>query len=642
MRISTRRLTPTLALWALLVSLSGLSAQEKPKAEDAPKAKAGTLAYAFFSSSAEFNLTAEAPKAEPTYMESITTRLNTENQLFAYVHNPSDRDLNVNVYLQAGDSKSRSLLAQTVASVELKAKETRKVSLVTARATPVAPPPAVAAPAAGEKAKDGEPEVFKPRGDKLPAGAANLYLRVVPAAAKLDVLGTDAEQGFNINAKAPDGFTATATATNQTVAVEVTYKATAKRLSNAPVKVRLDLRPDLNPRLDATSALEGTFVAELPALNVGEEATATLVAKNLKFNPINKELLTFGVTIDGYDRAYLFETAIDGTKPTEIGNKALAVTNVRLSTYAQVPGKPVTITVEADGSDDKPVELLVNRLSDGTPTEVLRKFPASRSREVYLAVGEEGAVALTPVVKDWAVEFPTAQVAGKRAFAVRVAGTDSKPQVLIVDRTPPEGVEFTDRPKKESLLVASEHTLSAVGKDGDSGIDKVYFFTGETPPGLDGKPAAGSRVIPGVPVAGKPGTYKSKEPFRLPETKGELRLGVVYFNKVGLSTPADLTVYVSTPPLPKEKPTTGSIIGRAVQAGRPQPGLPVTLSDAAGKVLKETKSDDVGKFEFKELAPGNYTVVAVKRADANASGKATVEVKAAKEPTQIPALVIKR
>ena len=654
MSIPQRMRSATIAAALTIALTSGVTrAQEKPKA-----APVGVASYAFFSSSPEFPLTG-VPKDQPTYLDSLTTRLNTENVVFAYVYNPSEREENVVVSLHSGslNVKSRPLLAQSATSFVLKPKDTKRVTFAAAKVAAVAAAPAV--PPAAEKPKDAEPAAAKPRGQALPPSAKSLYLRVVGKDKPVDEVAADGDAPYEIVATAPVGFTVEARAANKAIEVVVSYKATEKRLSNAPVKVRLDLRRDLNPGLLTTSGLEGTFAAELPALEKDDEtATATLVAKEVVFNPTpTAKVMTFSVTIDGYDRAYLFETALNGTQPKPIGVTGSPVGNVRLSSYAQVPGKPVTVTVEADGfpvpeadglKKDVPVELLVGRAVEGkgeVKPEVLRRFPASRSRETFALVGEDGSVTLTPVVRDWAVEFPTAQVVGKRAFAVRPAGTDSKPPaVLVIDRTPPEGVAFVAVPKKTAVIVGETLNFSAVAKDAESEIDKVFFFTGDTPPALDGKPAAGSRVIPGVEVLAKdkPLTYTTKEPLRLPETKGELRVGVVAFNKVGLSSVAELTLYVTTKPLPPEKPTTGSILGRAVQGGRPQPGLPVTLTDAAGKVVKVGKSDDLGKFEFKDLPPGSYTVVAVKKTDANASGKATVEVKASKDPTLIPELTVKR
>ncbi len=641
MRIATRRAVPHLAVWTLLLTLGVAPAQDDPKPGDAPPKP--TPVVAFFSSSvafdlkAKFNVKVTPITQEPTYLASLSTRINNENSFYSYLHNPTEKPHTVNVYLEAGDESPRVLIGQTATPIEVGPLQTLRFDLSPAK--PATPPVAVPA-AAGEKLKDGEPEAFKPRGVKLPPGMKYLYIRALASNAKLGTAVVTENSKVEVNDKAPE-FEYDIKSSNNSVTVVVTYEAKARRLSNSPVKIRLDMRPDLNGQLIPKSLLKGTFEAELPALEDKDaKVTATLIAEGVQFKSGSTEsVATLAVTTDGYSRDLVFKTDFNG-KDTKLFGESKP-SNVRLSAKFQEQGKPVTVSVEAE---DKPVELLIDRVGDGMKFETLRKFATDRSRELYLHVGDDGVIGLTPVVKDWTVEFPTAQVAGKRAFAVRVAGGEPSPrQTLTIDRTPPEGVRFVAPLPKAVLPVSTEIGLVAEGSDPDSDIASVFFFTGETPPGPDGKPAAGSRVIPGDAVKDKPGTYKSKELLRLPEAKGELRLGVVFFNRVGLSTVADMTQYVSVPPLPgADKPTTGSIIGRAVQAGRPQPGLPVTLSDAAGKVVKETKSDDAGKFEFKELAPGNYTVVAVKRIDANASGKATVEVKAAKEPTQIPALVIKR
>ncbi len=650
MRISRRRTVPATVFMAICGLLASLGASPAQDAAKAPQAKAGDAVFAFFSSSPAFTPTGD-PTRQPTYLSSLSPRLNTENQIFAYVHNPSARAQVVDVVLQAGDDAVRVELSRVAESVTVGSKETKRIAFAPLKSPA---PPVAAAPVAPDKAKADEKEAVKPRGVVLPANA-NLYLRVVLKGAKLDEKGKEDNSVNNINRNfRSESFSYTVASVNNSATVTVKYESNVRRLTNAPVKLRLDVRADLNPQLKPASLLKGTFEAELPPHDDVENpaddkykpVTATLVVEGVEFEAGVKSKATLGVTIDGYDRAFLFETDFNGSDTKLEGTDKL-VPHARLSSYAQVPGKPVTIAVEADGGKpDQPVELLVDRVGDGKKFDVLRKFPTDRSREVFAFVGEDGAVALTPVVKDWTVEFPTAQVAGKRAFAVRIGDPDIAKlpkQVLVVDRTPPVGVAIVTKPTKDQLLVGKLLNLSAVGTDPDSGIDRVYFFTGETPPALDGKPAPGSRVIPGR--AGKAllaSTYATVEPFRLPEVKGEVRVGVIAFNKVGLSTVSDLTLYVRTPPVPPEKPTTGSIVGRAVQAGRPQPGLPVSLTNAAGKVVKETKSDDLGKFEFKELPPGSYTVAAVKKADANAGGKVTVEVKADKDPTQIKELVIKR
>ncbi len=649
MRISRRRTVPATVFMAICGLLSSLGASPAQDAAKAPQAKAGDAVFAFFSSSPTFNPTGD-PTQQPTYLSSLSPRLNAENQIFAYVYNPSARAQVVDVVLQAGDDAVRVELSRVAESVTVASKESKRIAFAPLKSVA---PPAPAAPVAPEKAKGDEKEVVKPRGVQLPANA-NLYLRVVLKGEKLIEKGKEDNSVNNINRNfRSESFSYAVASVNNSATVTVKYESNVRRLTNAPVKIRLDVRADLNPQLKPASLFKGTFEAELPPHDdlhnptddTYKPVTATLVVEGVEFESGVKSKATLGVTIDGYDRAFLFETDFNGSDTKLEGTDKL-VPHARLSSYAQVPGKPVTMAVEADGAKaDQPVELVVDRVGKGE-FDVLRKFPTDRSREVFLFVGEDGAVALTPVVKDWTVEFPTAQVAGKRTFAVRIGGTaiETLPkQVLVVDRTPPVGVSIVTKPTKDQLLVGRLLNLSAVGTDPDSGIDRVYFFTGETPPALDGKPAPGSRVIPGqLGKALLASTYTTVEPFRLPEVKGEVRVGVIAFNKVGLSTVSDLTLYVRTPPVPPEKPTTGSIIGRAVQAGRPQPGLPVSLTNAAGKIVKETKSDDLGKFEFKDLPPGSYTVAAVKKADANAGGKVTVEVKADKDPTQIKELVIKR
>ena len=78
-------------------------------------------------------------------------------------------------------------------------------------------------------------------------------------------------------------------------------------------------------------------------------------------------------------------------------------------------------------------------------------------------------------------------------------------------------------------------------------------------------------------------------------------------------------------------PKFGAIAGRVVQGAgseRPQPGLPVQLLDATGKVIGAATTNTAGEFEFPDLLPGPYFVGSVKVADYGARSVQAVSVEA--------------
>ena len=72
-----------------------------------------------------------------------------------------------------------------------------------------------------------------------------------------------------------------------------------------------------------------------------------------------------------------------------------------------------------------------------------------------------------------------------------------------------------------------------------------------------------------------------------------------------------------------------------------QPKLPVKLYDSASKELKSTTTDANGKFEFKDLPPGEYIVASLKRQDQNSNGQKNVTVEAGDKPATVE-IAIKR
>ena len=231
MRISRRRTVPATVFLTICGLLSSLGASPAQDAAKAPQAKAGDAVFAFFSSSPTFNPTGD-PTQQPTYLSSLSPRLNTENQIFAYVYNPSARAQVVDVVLQAGDDAARVELSRTAESVTVPSKETKRIAFAPLKSPA---PPVPAAPVAPEKAKADEKEGVKPRGVALPANA-NLYLRVVLKGAKLDEKGKEDNSVNNINRNfRSESFSYTVASVNNSATVAVTYKSNVRRLTNAPV-----------------------------------------------------------------------------------------------------------------------------------------------------------------------------------------------------------------------------------------------------------------------------------------------------------------------------------------------------------------------------------------------------------------------
>ncbi len=578
--------------------------------------------YAFFSASATLDANVKPLPGEAGIAVSLPLRPNVEQLAYVYVYNPKDDDATATVILSAGTNAGGEI-ARTAAPVLVPSKSVVKVALV-GRAAPAAP--------AVKDAKDAPPA-----GVKID-DRSNLYLHVEEKTDKpgkiepkdhelfvVEVPRPDRDSKFSVDVSVPkDGALA--------VKVKFVKQKDSPLFTDKPAKVRLDLRPDFNEKLDPATVNLGTFEAEVP---VGGEAT--LFAEGVKFKENAAEEAIAVVSVDGYDRTFRIKTDFKASPALQ----TTPFVNVKLSSLAQVPGKPVTVTVESDDEANDTV-LSVDRIGNKSFETIKNYSKQSRQKAIYISVGGEGdAVKFVPVVKDWAIEFATANVSGVRTFEVR-NGTSQSRRSLLVDRTPPAKVKI-ELPAKDKLIVGTEQVLRATGEDLESGTPDVYFYLGDAP-AADGKPAPGSKVVKGEKLAD--GSYATRDPIRLPEIRGDVKLGVLVVNGVGLASPAEAIAYVREPEKTKEekakeKKTTGDIEGVVMQSIRPQPDLPVVLRDAAGKELKKTTTDTSGKFAFKDLAPGDYIVTSVKRADSNSNGSKEVTVEAGDKPAKVE-IAIKR
>jgi len=424
-----------------------------------------------------------------------------------------------------------------------------------------------------------------------------------------------------------------------------------KLFSDKPARVRLDLRPDLNPDLDLDTLNTGTYEADLPT-----DGKVELIAQGVKFKPASSRLAVVALSVDGYDRAFLYKTNFSG-RPDELSTGEPFV-NIRPSAAKLVPGQPCQLRLEFSytGPDKFPdLELLTDRRNQnefvpGTAT-VANRYPGPQRKEIYFSAGGPAdAIVFHTVLTDWVYDFPTANVFGVRWFKLQAVDPRTDPRKVVpsnseaeavqkynvrnirpvvLDRTPP-AVKLA-RPKGVPI-VGQKLTLAARGVEDLTDFKDVLFYIGDPP-------APGAKLVPGKLVRGTPvsGAGPKTDPefgprdrtyeatLTLPDVKGLVQVGVKFVNEVGLASRDDegVTYFyldVQDPPAPrgvKEK-LTGTIKGRVTQGSRPQPGLPVELRDEDGKkVLKATRADDAGEFRFDDVPPGSYTVVSVKKVDAS-------------------------
>ncbi|QEL14294.1 SpaA isopeptide-forming pilin-related protein [Limnoglobus roseus] len=604
-----------------------------------------TKPFAFFSPLATLDAD-KLPAVGLTRPATLGFRPNVEQFSYVFVYNPTKDEKTVNVVLSAG-TKAGGELARTATPVTVPGERLVRVALA-GKGTPAAPVAVVSTPAPADKAAP----ATDPPGQKL--ADRTLVLRVEPAEKAENDAAADAKKvvektvSLSVNPPQKPIFDPVEIKCPSPGTLFVTVRfnkpTDVPLFSDRPAKVRLDLRPDLkeNAVLDPATLSQGTFEADLP---VGGEAT--LFAEGVKYKGKADSKVKVAVSVDGYDRAFIIETNFDGRPTLYSGPFA----NVKLSSTAQVPGKPVRVTVEADNIiTTDPTVLSVERVVKNTWDD-LRTYPTPRRNDVYVKVGgENDAVQFTPVVTDWAIDYETKNIAGRRTFRVQ-RGTEKsgeETRELLIDRTAPIDTQLIDLPAKEKTITGTDLPLKAVGRDAESDVAEVYFYMGDAP-GADGKPAPGSKVVRGVRVpkddkAGiVEGTWRAKDPIRLPETRGEVRVGALFVNGVGMSTPVEDTLYVRDPEKKeaekeKEKPkrTTGTIKGTVVWGGRlSQPDLPVVLSDAAGKEVKKTTTDSAGAFTFKDVPPGEYTVYSIKKADQNSDGSSPVTVEAVEKPATV-------
>jgi len=434
----------------------------------------------------------------------------------------------------------------------------------------------------------------------------------------------------------PDGFLDVATPQFDIKTRTLTVKVTANnKFSGPPCVVELDLRPSRIPFLVPRQKAVGSYRKVL--LQAGD--STLLEARNLQLQESEASGLVY-ITVDGYQRAFTYRF-------TNASGEAAQLTSLNDRPILRLLADPVAasdgsskVGVEADNlTSGSKIELGLykdNSFKPETRDGELLEFEGSRRTQIsFSPLGPRGGLLFQTRVADWTTKLDTAKVFGDRIIRVQLfqekepvnftgalnnGPLSARPvaQVtagLLVDGTPPEDVQFVDFPKE--LVRGTPLTVKATGRDDESGIGKVVFFVGKLPP--DGKipptaiQAVGEKVkdkalwVADLPVATEKATT--------------LEVSVQFTNNVGLSeTPPPVVIK-----LVDAKAATATIKGEVVEGERPQAGLEVVLRDPQGSPKDKTKTDDAGKFVFKDVAPGQYQIV-VQKTGSKTKGQAVVQV----------------
>jgi hypothetical protein len=353
------------------------------------------------------------------------------------------------------------------------------------------------------------------------------------------------------------------------------------------------------------------------------EQSMTLFAEGLQLTDAAGDEGAVYVNVDACPRAFVFRATLprDGepTTPYEDPQPELRLIAPRLA----LAGPNVIASLQVDqgpGNSRLLVELGSQRQGIFN-SEQTREFPAPRQARIgFSPCGAAGALVFSATVRDWDAAFDATGIVGRRIIRARLleAGGHTicaAQQPIVLDDTPPEGVQLLDPPMRTAKGVPL--TLVARGSDDLSGIAHATFFAGRV---VEGKlPSDAPTAIGKLDAAGMQWTAVLELP---PEAQGRIPVGVQFTNGVGLSTFAAATIEIVNPAALSMAKVQGSVL----EGPRPQAGLDVLLKDEKGTEIGRTKTGDDGTFAFEQVAPGKYTVASSKPAALRkAEAKVTVE-----------------
>ncbi len=348
----------------------------------------------------------------------------------------------------------------------------------------------------------------------------------------------------------------------------------------------------------------------------------------------------FQITVDGYQRGFIYSLDTIGTHPQRMPQEEL-----RVRTTEFLPsGESLRLLIETDNVTRKDAVIDVTLFRDEQKIRELTPLKGPRQETVRLLAPEpDGALPFQAQVRDWNLNLDTRGIVGK--FAVEatltypgrgaVLTTTPKRIPLILDATPPEGARFRSPLLLQKVIRGKPVQILAEAIETDSGIADVSFFVGK--PTADHKAPPNATLVPGIRAASlKEPVWTPGAPVLTSDLKGRTDLGVIFISRAGLRSSATVEIDLvdPEPPPPPGKPKLASIVVSLTEGGRPQDGLTVELFDGKGIMIQKGVSGPLknkdgvaepGKILFKDLPPGTYRAAAVK-IPSNTRGDVVVSV----------------
>lgn len=346
--------------------------------------------------------------------------------------------------------------------------------------------------------------------------------------------------------------------------------------------------------------------------------TATLFAK---VEPQADKRIAVRLAVDGYPRAFLYHVRCDWTgRPAEAERSPcrIRITAPPAGAAFLAPAEMIPVEFQVDAPEDafqKPgdvVELGLDENGDRTlRPEGKLQWSSDRQVAVRLhAAGSAGQIQFHADVADFKVALPAGGLRNKKVdvlarLIVNLPDTgqgqltDQHDVPIVLDGAPPTlRVEVPVRP-----LMAGEEIPVTITTEDLSGVVKGRV-------GLDLN-ASGELDEADQPLLLAQPTGSGVWTMALPTkdlSPGRYTLRVHATDRVGLSATAAGVVTVAAPrkdvPAGKPPPEVGTIQGRVVLISRPISGIRVTL-EGLNRVVT---SDSAGRFTFRDVPPGSYTI----------------------------------